>query len=85
MTLHLTGLLSYQEMFEGLNVAIHQFAKRQMTWFRRMEKQGIDIHWLDGYSPFGRKGSTDHRMLFFALGESGGKGARGARPCASTL
>lgn len=55
MTLHLTGQLSYQEMFEGLNVAIHQFAKRQMTWFRRMEKQGIDIHWLDGYSPLEEK------------------------------
>jgi len=55
MTLHLTGQLSYQEMFEGLNVAIHQFAKRQMTWFRRMEKQGINIHWLDGYSPLEEK------------------------------
>jgi tRNA dimethylallyltransferase len=55
MTLHLTGQLSYQEMFEGLNVAIHQFAKRQMTWFRRMEKQGIEIRWLDGYLPLGEK------------------------------
>lgn len=55
MTQHLTGQLSYQEMFEGLNVAIHQFAKRQMTWFRRMEKQGIEIHWLDGYMPLEEK------------------------------
>lgn len=55
MTLHLTGQLTYQEMFEGLNVAIHQFAKRQMTWFRRMEKQGIGIHWLDGYMPLDEK------------------------------
>lgn len=55
MTLHLTGKLTYHEMFEGLNVAIHQFAKRQMTWFRRMEKQGTLIHWLDGYMPMEEK------------------------------
>jgi tRNA dimethylallyltransferase len=55
MTLYLTGKLTYQEMFDGLNVAIHQFAKRQMTWFRRMEKQGIEIHWLDGYLPLDEK------------------------------
>ena len=55
MTLHLTGKLTYQEMFDGLNVAIHQFAKRQMTWYRRMEKQGIEIHWLDGYMPMDEK------------------------------
>jgi tRNA dimethylallyltransferase len=55
MTQHLTGQLTFQEMFEGLNVAIHQFAKRQMTWFRRMEKQGIEIHWLDGYMPMEEK------------------------------
>lgn len=55
MTQHLTGQLSYQEMFNGLNVAIHQFAKRQMTWFRRMEKQGTEIRWLDGYMPLEEK------------------------------
>ena len=55
MTLHLTGKITYQEMFDGLNVAIHQFAKRQMTWYRRMEKQGIEIHWLDGYMPMYEK------------------------------
>jgi len=55
MTQHLTGELTYQEMFEGLNVAIHQFAKRQMTWFRRMEKQGIEIRWLDGFMPLEEK------------------------------
>ncbi len=38
-------------MVEKLNTAIHQFAKRQMTWFRRMERQGTNIHWLDGYQP----------------------------------
>jgi len=55
MTQHLTGELTYQEMFDGLNVAIHQFAKRQMTWFRRMEKQGIEIRWLDGFMPLDEK------------------------------
>ena len=55
MTQHLTGELTYQQMFDGLNVAIHQFAKRQMTWFRRMEKQGIEIRWLDGFMPLEEK------------------------------
>ena len=40
--------LSYKEMFSRLNTAIHQFAKRQMTYFRGMERRGIEIHWLDG-------------------------------------
>jgi len=48
ITLYLENILSYDEMVKFLNTAIHQFAKRQMTWFRRMEKQGIKIHWLDG-------------------------------------
>lgn len=48
ITQHVLGEISYTEMFNGLNTAIHQFAKRQMTWFRRMERNGIDIHWIDG-------------------------------------
>jgi tRNA dimethylallyltransferase len=48
LTLHLSGELSYNEMFRLLNTAIHQFAKRQMTWFRRMENKGIKIKWLEG-------------------------------------
>ena len=48
ITLFLTGRLTYQQMFTELNIAIRQFAKRQMTWFRRMERQGIKIHWIDG-------------------------------------
>ena len=43
--------LSYEEMFKRLNTAIHQFAKRQMTYFRGMERKGIAIHWLDGELP----------------------------------
>jgi len=48
VTQYLCGEISRKRMFAALNAAIHQFAKRQETWFRRMERQGIDIHWLDG-------------------------------------
>lgn len=46
VTQHILGELSYQEMYHQLEIAIHQFAKRQMTWFRGMEKRGIKINWL---------------------------------------
>lgn len=46
LTLYLTGALTYDEMVSGLEIAIHQFAKRQMTWFRGMENRGFPIHWL---------------------------------------
>ncbi len=55
LTLFITGKLTYDEMFEGLNTAIHQFAKRQMTWFRKMERDGFEIKWLDGYMPTDEK------------------------------
>lgn len=55
LTLHLTGELSYDEMFRQLEIAIHQFAKRQMTWFRGMEKRGTKIHWIDGTLPMEEK------------------------------
>lgn len=45
---YLQGLISYQEMVGQLNTRIHQFAKRQETWFRRMERQGIVIRWIEG-------------------------------------
>ena len=48
ITLYLTGELIRQEMTQKLNIAIHQFAKRQMTWFRKMEREGTIIHWIDG-------------------------------------
>lgn len=51
ITLYLTGKMTYEEMASQLNIAIRQFAKRQMTWFRRMEKNGIAIHWIDGLLP----------------------------------
>lgn len=48
ITQYLLGELGYDGMFEKLNIAIHQFAKRQMTWFRKMERSGFKIHWIDG-------------------------------------
>jgi tRNA dimethylallyltransferase len=55
LTLYITGELTREQMFERLNIAIHQFAKRQMTWFRKMEREGFEIHWLDGFMPMGEK------------------------------
>ncbi len=52
---YITGELNYDQMFAQLNTAIHQFAKRQMTWFRRMERNGSKIWWLDGYAPMDEK------------------------------
>jgi tRNA dimethylallyltransferase len=45
---YLSGKLSYDDMFQKLNSSIHNFAKRQMTWLRKMNREGIDIHWIEG-------------------------------------
>ncbi len=56
VTLYVTGQLSYEEMFRQLEIAIHQFAKRQMTWFRGMEeRRGLPIHWIDATLPMEEK------------------------------
>ena len=55
LTLHAIGQLTYQEMFTQLETAIHQFAKRQMTWFRGMERRGCTIHWIDATLPMEEK------------------------------
>ena len=55
LTLYATGQLSYEEMVSQLEIAIHQFAKRQMTWFRGMERRGFTIHWIDALSPMDEK------------------------------
>lgn len=55
LTLYLTGQLSYEEMVSQLEIAIHQFAKRQMTWFRGMERRGFRIHWIDARLPIEEK------------------------------
>lgn len=51
ITRYLRGECSYDEMYENLYTDIRRFSKRQMTWFRRMERQGIPIHWIDGTQP----------------------------------
>lgn len=51
VTLYVIGKLSYDEMYHQLEIAIHQFAKRQMTWFRGMERRGTEIHWIDATLP----------------------------------
>ncbi|HZJ79695.1 MAG TPA: tRNA (adenosine(37)-N6)-dimethylallyltransferase MiaA, partial [Dysgonamonadaceae bacterium] len=51
VTLHVMGQISYQEMYNKLEIAIHQFAKRQMTWFRGMERRGLKINWIDALLP----------------------------------
>ncbi|MBQ5751383.1 MAG: tRNA (adenosine(37)-N6)-dimethylallyltransferase MiaA [Bacteroidaceae bacterium] len=51
LTQYVIGEIGYDEMVNGLEIAIHQFAKRQMTWFRGMEKRGVEIHWLDASRP----------------------------------
>ena len=55
VTEFLTGKTSYDEMFQHLEIAIHQFAKRQMTWFRGMERRGFLIHWIDATLPMEKK------------------------------
>ena len=55
LTEHIIGRLTYDEMFRQLEIAIHQFAKRQMTWFRGMERRGFTIHWIDATLPTEKK------------------------------
>ena len=55
LTEYLTGQLTYDEMFTRLEIAIHQFAKRQMTWFRGMERRGFKINWIDATLPMEEK------------------------------
>ena len=55
LTQYILGEVTWDEMFTRLNIAIAQFAKRQMTWFRRMERNGIDIKWIQGSLPLTEK------------------------------
>ena len=55
ITEYVIGKTTYDEMFRGLEIAIHQFAKRQMTWFRGMERRGFTIHWIDALQPMEQK------------------------------
>jgi tRNA dimethylallyltransferase len=64
---HLRGELNYNDMYQKLNSAIHSFAKRQMTWFRKMEREGINISWFDG---------TDYDAVLSFINERMEKNAR---------
>lgn len=55
LTLYVTGQMTHAEMVHDLEIAIHQFAKRQMTWFRGMERRGFNIHWIDACLPLADK------------------------------
>lgn len=63
VTEYVVGKLSFDEMYRQLEIAIHQFAKRQMTWFRGMERRGTDIHWLDAALCMEKKINEIKRML----------------------
>ena len=63
ITEYIIGRLTYAEMFERLEIAIHQFAKRQMTWFRGMERRGFTIHWIDALQPMEEKVKEIRRLM----------------------
>ena len=64
LTQYIIGVLSYDEMVKGLEIAIHQFAKRQMTWFRGMEKRGVHIHWIDAMQPRAEQVEQIKKLLY---------------------
>lgn len=68
LTLYVTGRLTYKEMFSSLETAIHQFAKRQMTWFRGMERRGFRIHWIDATLEDGAKAEIVQGLLSESAG-----------------
>ena len=63
VTLHLLGQLTREQMQQQLEIAIHQYAKRQMTWFRGMERRGITIHWIDALAPMEEKTQRVEALL----------------------
>jgi len=64
VTNYVLGNLSYDEMFSQLEIAIHQFAKRQMTWFRGMERRGFRIHWVDAMLPNEEKVKIVKKLIY---------------------
>ena len=63
VTAYVVGEMSYEDMFRQLEIAIHQFAKRQMTWFRGMERRGFNIHWLNASMPMADKLAQIERWM----------------------
>lgn len=64
ITEYILGELSYDEMFRKLEIAIHQFSKRQMTWFRKMEKDGHKIYKIDGFLPLEKKTEKIKKLYY---------------------
>lgn len=64
VTMYVTGKISRDEMLKGLEIAIHQFAKRQMTWFRGMERRGTGINWIDASLPRTEQLSIIEKLLY---------------------
>lgn len=64
VTMYVTGKMSRDEMLKGLEIAIHQFAKRQMTWFRGMERRGTGINWIDASLPRTEQLSIIEKLLY---------------------
>jgi tRNA dimethylallyltransferase len=67
ISLYLCGELNFNDMYQKLNSAIHQFAKRQMTWFRKMEREGVIFNWFDG---------KDHKQILNFIKQNIGNYAR---------
>lgn len=65
VTEYIIGKTTYEEMYRSLEIAIHQFAKRQMTWFRGMERRGFTIHWIDAMMPMEEKVEEVMRLMRF--------------------
>jgi tRNA dimethylallyltransferase len=63
LTEYVVGHLTYDEMFRQLEIAIHQFAKRQMTWFRGMERRGFTINWIDATLPMEEKVQAIRQLM----------------------
>ena len=63
LTNYVIGNLTYEQMVSELEIAIHQFAKRQMTWFRGMERRGFTIHWVDACLPMDEKVEVIRNLL----------------------
>lgn len=70
ITLYLTGKILYDQMVSDLEIAIHQFAKRQMTWFRGMERKGVKINWIDGNLPMEEKVGIVMNLLSGSIPEN---------------
>jgi tRNA dimethylallyltransferase len=71
LTLYATGQMNYDDMFSKLETSIHQFAKRQMTWFRGMERRGFNIHWIDASMPMAEKIATVKSLMAEASRSAG--------------